>query len=131
MTSYWLTPDAIAYLQQRKVGTQVVAWRGDDDTYLSKLRQIYGLSGDFREIEVTAFPKSGAYVVTVKGAPGTLCLMFMRIQPGKEIRVESLFFPAVARVPGSLVLDVDVQPVIDATEDLLLRRVVVACGDVQ
>jgi hypothetical protein len=107
------------------------AWRGHDDVFLSKLRQIYGLPGDFQEIAVATFPESRVLFVTVNGAPGTLCLMFIPNQVGKEIRVESLFFPAVERVPESLVLDVDAQPVIDATEDLLFRRAVSASGSVQ
>jgi hypothetical protein len=135
MISSYLTPDEVDYLRQRKVDLQAMnrrcAWRGHDDVFLSKLRQIYGLLGDFREIAVATFPESRVLIVTVTGGSGTLSLMFIPCQPEEDVRVESLFFSPVGRVPESLRLDVDVQPVIDATEDLLFRRAVGAAGGLQ
>lgn len=135
MTKHELTRDDLTYLQQRKVDVHAVnrrcAWRGHDDVFLSKLRQIYGLPYDLREIAVATFPDSRGLVVTVNGESGTLFLMLKPHHPGKDVRVESLFFSPDGRVPESLVLDVDVQPVIDATEDLLLRRAIGASGGVQ
>ena len=67
----------------------------------------------------------------MNGESGTLFLMFIPCQLGEDVHVESLFFSTDGRIPESLVLDVDGQSVIDATEDLLFRRAVGASGGVQ
>ena len=63
MNSFSLTPEEVGYLRQRKVDVNAMnrrcAWRGHDDEFRAKLRQIYGLPHDLREIAVATFPEVG------------------------------------------------------------------------
>jgi hypothetical protein len=125
MTKYVLTPGDIAYLRQQNVDidatNRYVVWRGRDDVYLSKLREIYGLPNDLLEIVIAGFPEPAKVVVTVNGASGALVVTFIPCQGEKNILVESFFFSPHLGVPASLMLDVEGQPVIDATEQILWR----------
>jgi hypothetical protein len=121
MTTYVLTPEEIAWLRQRKISdsNRHIAWRGHDDLYVSKLRELYGFPSDLQEIAVAPFPE-GPIVVTLNGPSGGLLLMFRWGPRDATTTVDSLY---IGRPPESLILDVDAQPVIDATADMLLRQV--------
>jgi hypothetical protein len=125
MTKYVLTSEDNAYLRQRKVDVAAmnrhVLWRGRDDVYLSTMRQIYGLPTELHEVVIASFPETRSVVVSVHGPSGVLLLMLAPCEGERNVKVDSLFFSPTGSVPASLMLDVDVQPVIDATEDLFCR----------
>jgi hypothetical protein len=133
MRALVLTPHEIAALRERRVDPAAmnrrVAWRGGDEMYVSRLREIYGLPGDLCDIAIARFPNR-LVVVTVNGPSGGLLLAFIPDSPDGSLRVESTFFSPNGAWPAALMLDVDVQPVIDATEELF-RRLASRQGGVQ